>query len=232
MNWKNFWNELGQSPNDYAQVARVGGTVRQDEAVLSRIALRIVDVLDIQPGDAVLDMCCGNGLLTSKLAPHCREIVGVDFSEVLIATARKKYAGIDFMEGDAKEPGLLMPAHAGRFNKINLYFSFQYFETVEQGRAVLSNLVKLAAPGARILLGDVPDRDSFFVYYNSFGRILRLVKQMLQGANDMGKFWSVDELRLICRSCNVHGEKVKQPQGFPYSHYRMDWLITVPGEAG
>ncbi len=46
----------------------------------------------IEPGSAAIDLGCGSGGFTLKLAGHCREVVGVDVSGKMIAAARKRLA--------------------------------------------------------------------------------------------------------------------------------------------
>lgn len=56
----------------------------------------------IQP-PSLLDIACGNGLITSELAPYFDRAVGVDASEVLISKARKAYPDIEFVHSLAEE---------------------------------------------------------------------------------------------------------------------------------
>lgn len=116
-----------------------------------------------------------------------------------------------------------------QFDKICLYFSFQYFESVSKGEEVISNLLKHAKPGARILLGDIPDQRKFFVYYNSPRKISSWLKQSVTGKNDMGKFWHPDELLKICNSLGVKASVIEQESWQPYSQYRFDFLLEING---
>ena len=72
--------------------------------VILPAALRI---LDVQPGERVLDACCGQGVLARELAcSRVAEVVGVDLSDQLIAAARSRSAGdarLKFVVGDARE---------------------------------------------------------------------------------------------------------------------------------
>ncbi|MES2779057.1 MAG: hypothetical protein V4651_04075, partial [Bacteroidota bacterium] len=70
-----------------------------------------------------------------------------------------------------------------------------------------------------------PDSEKWFVYYNTPVKILRLLKQLVFQQNNMGKFWSKEELDFIVQKYNAFGEMVVQPDSFPYAHYRMDYLI-------
>lgn len=53
----------------------------------------------------VLDAGCGNGLFTDAMGTICREVVGIDFSEsVVAAEARKKSPNVTYMQGDLMDP--------------------------------------------------------------------------------------------------------------------------------
>lgn len=114
-----------------------------------------------------------------------------------------------------------------QFDKICLYFSFQYFESISKGEEVIANLLKHAKPGAQILLGDIPDQRKFFVYYNSPRKISSWLKQSITGKNDMGKFWHPDELLKICHSFGVKARVLEQESWQPYSQYRFDFLLEI-----
>ena len=74
--WHTPWDDSLE-----AQVARERDT-NLDEAINY-----IVRRLELTKDDVVLDVCCGNGLLTKRIATHCKLVSGVDFSEILINTA-------------------------------------------------------------------------------------------------------------------------------------------------
>lgn len=59
-------------------------------ANIDAIVARLVSYLGLQPGDAVLDLGCGPGLYTSRLARRGLQVTGVDFSANSLAYARRK----------------------------------------------------------------------------------------------------------------------------------------------
>jgi 2-polyprenyl-3-methyl-5-hydroxy-6-metoxy-1,4-benzoquinol methylase len=223
MNWQRFWDDKGKSGNSQTQVARVLNGMPMTDELLWKIAAKIAVQLELKKEDTLLDICCGNGALTEILLPYCAEITAVDFSEKLIESAKKIGSNrIQFICGNATEFGLNQS-----FDKVLLYFSFQYFETYGQGKLVIANLLKHAKPGALILIGDITDKRRFFSYYNSPKKMLQFLKQRWMNNNDMGKFWHPNELLQICKELNVGCTIIEQEIWQPYARYRFDLLIKT-----
>lgn len=64
-------------------------------AALYEPEIRTLSALALRQGGAVLDLCCGTGIVTVPLAETGLEIVGVDISEAMLETARAKAADED-----------------------------------------------------------------------------------------------------------------------------------------
>ncbi|MBO0910352.1 MAG: methyltransferase domain-containing protein [Acidobacteria bacterium] len=61
----------------------------------------VVRLLDPQPGERILDLGCGDGVLTKKIASTGAKVVGIDGSADMIAAARRN--GVDATLADAHE---------------------------------------------------------------------------------------------------------------------------------
>src|SRR3990170_604319 len=79
---------------DAADYARFGGFV----AELGQAAL---DLLDPQPGEHILDVGCGDGSLTEKIAERGATVVGIDNDIGMIGAARAR--GLDARLMDAAQ---------------------------------------------------------------------------------------------------------------------------------
>lgn len=215
MNWVSFWNEKAKGKEAAVQVGRVVSGKSMEGEMMQKIAKRIAEQLELMKEDTLLDVCCGNGELTSLLLPYCKEIHGVDFSERLIEKARTEHPNITFHHASAEDFNI-----EKKFDKVLLYFSFQYFEQTEQALKVINNLIAHTKPGGLILIGDIPDKRKFYSYYNSPVKLLQWFKQKLTCSNDMGRFWLPEEL-------NANGMEQAQESWQPYAHYRFDFVIKI-----
>lgn len=218
--WKNYWNSVAENSSQLMQVQRDAIS----ESQMGLIEKHICSVLNLQPEDALLDVCCGNGIITKRLARHCKQVVGVDFSEKLITAAQEhnESMNVRFIEEDATQ---LSRSLDFKFDKILLYFSFQYLNST-QGALVISEMKSLLKPGGKILIGDIPDQKKFWVYYDSFLKRVFYFKQWLVRQPKMGKFWSEKEMNALAAKNYFQGIYLTQDSALPHAHYRFDYVMT------
>ena len=225
---------------------------RKGEHDLRDVAAYIIEKLEIGRDDKVLDVCCGNGLVTSIIAKNCREIDGVDFSAVLIAQANElsKADNASYQEGDAGTVDELFEPHS--FDKIYISVAFQYFNE-ELGRRVIQNLSRLVRPGGKILLTDIPDRGR--KTYHKARALMRLVgigdggrfsglaeryryakRQLLnairrdKGENLIGWWWRRDDLAKQAANVGLECTILDIPKHLPHHYYRFDALLRAPDD--
>lgn len=106
----------------------------------------------------VLDICCGTGELTSALATMGADVTGLDFSEAMIAIARKKFPMLDFKTDDAQS----MHIDAGSIDDV--ICSFGLLHLPEPDKAI-EEAARVLKPGGRYLftVWNGPDQSSGFM---------------------------------------------------------------------
>src|ERR1051325_4868475 len=72
----------------------------------------LLALLAPQPGERILDLGCGTGHLTAKIAESGAEVVGLDHSTAMIEQARQNHPGLRFEWADAAEFGVPEPFDA------------------------------------------------------------------------------------------------------------------------
>ena len=221
MNWKSFWNTSAISnANDVIKQVQ-----RKDMNSVLLTVNHITRILDIKGTDTVLDVCCGNGIITHKIANKCDSIVGVDQAEELLYIAKTNYKQMNCLYIGCSALEMSQYVQLNSFDKIYLQFSFQYFDRSSEGEKVIFEMLKCLKPNGKIFIGDIPDNENRYKLYNTLLKKVFYFKQKLQGKSSMGKFWKVSELDAICKKLNVKGTYLSQSSDLPYAHYRFDYLI-------
>jgi ubiquinone/menaquinone biosynthesis C-methylase UbiE len=60
------------------------------ELVYKKAYRKFDELLDLQPGDDVLDVACGSGVYLEKNAAHVHRIAGIDLHDIQISLARRR----------------------------------------------------------------------------------------------------------------------------------------------
>ncbi len=112
-------------------------------ALFAEWAPRVADATAIEPGQSVLDVACGTGLLARELARRKGKVVGLDCNDLMLAVARQKAPDIDFQKGRAEE----LPFTADSFDAVTCQFGLMFFD--DQKRA-LSEMWRVLKPGGTL----------------------------------------------------------------------------------
>lgn len=106
--------------------------------------------MHLKPDDIVLDLCCGTGDWSIQIAEGNRQVdvVGLDFSENMLAVAKTRTAHIDnisLTQGDATN--LEFPDNA--FDYVTIGFGLRNLPDYEQGLAEMYRVLK---PGGTLVV--------------------------------------------------------------------------------
>jgi SAM-dependent methyltransferase len=113
----------------------------------------LVEMAQVTSEDSVLDLACGPGLVACEFARHARHVTGIDITPAMIEQAgkRQQEAGLvnlDWTVGDVMPP----PWPDNSFSRVITRYSFHHFLDPQ---AVLAEIIRVCAPGGRVLVVDV-----------------------------------------------------------------------------
>jgi demethylmenaquinone methyltransferase/2-methoxy-6-polyprenyl-1,4-benzoquinol methylase len=129
----------------------------------------LVAAVDARPGDRVLDVATGTGMVAAALARrYGAEVVGLDQSPEMLAGARARLdrspaLRVTLIEGEAER----LPFADGAFDHLTFTYLLRY---VEDPQATLRELARVVAPGGRIasLEFGVPEREPWRALWRGY----------------------------------------------------------------
>jgi trans-aconitate methyltransferase len=174
----------------------------------------VADLLAAQPGEHILDLGCGDGVLTAQLAASGAHVIGVDASPDLVAAAVDRGVKAQVMDG-----------HALTFNQaFDAVFSNASLHWMREPEAVLVGVQRALKPGGR-----------FVGEFGGHGNVAAIVTALRASlcAHDAGEptfswfFPTADEYAALLAE---HGFEVQQialvPRPTPLPTGIAGWLHT------
>jgi len=160
---------------------------------------KTMKLMNVQPGQTALDLCCGTCDWTIDLAKASQtgKITGLDFSEQMLAVGKRKVqaAGLDkqieLVQGNAME----LPFADNSFDFVTIGFGLRNVPNYKQ---VVSEMLRVVKPGGRIVCLDMskPQVQPFkSIYYFYFEKIVPLLGKAF--AKQFAAYkWLPDSLQL------------------------------------
>jgi SAM-dependent methyltransferase len=78
----------------------------------------LLDAAGVASGTRLLDVASGPGYVAAAAAARSAEVIGLDFSTLMLEEARRRYPDVIFQEGDAEA----LPFDGGRFEAVVMNF--------------------------------------------------------------------------------------------------------------
>lgn len=145
-------------------------------AGLDRSWRRLTVEAVVQPGDRVLDACCGTGDLAVGAEREGGIVTGLDFSPRMLERARGKSETVTWIEGDLLE----LPFENGSFDAATVGFGVRNVADLEAGLAELHRVLR---PGGRLAILEITQPRGVLRPFFSlwFERIVPLLGKVLPG---------------------------------------------------
>ncbi|HYX87906.1 MAG TPA: methyltransferase domain-containing protein [Gaiellaceae bacterium] len=120
------------------------------DARAAELEQRVVRFVAPSGEERALDSGTGSGALAFALAPHVREVVGVDLVPELLEQARaraERFPNVSFVEGDATK----LPFEYASFD---LAGALRTLHHIARPELAMAELVRVTRPGGRLLVVD------------------------------------------------------------------------------
>lgn len=182
--WTKHWNDKSAISNP----VELNGYCIKGEPISfdlyrSAVVLPAINRLGILPGQSVLDIGCGSGLMMNEIEKTTDKIFGIEPSKELIA--RYEGAGTTYV-GAAHE----LPFTDERFDRVLMFGVAVYFPDFEYFANVVETVISLLNPGGKFLIGDLNigapmiksqyqwyDREQLLNFFDSLGFRYHLMSQ-------------------------------------------------------
>lgn len=124
-------------------------TYSQNNNLQYQFALKILAKTNIQPQETILDIGCGDGLITHEIAQKhpTATVTGIDISKPMIEFATNKYANIQNLQFICMDASSINLA-----NKFNLIVSFNALHWMKNQDTVIQGMANSLADNGEILL--------------------------------------------------------------------------------
>ncbi len=122
---------------------------------------RVSNILGLGDEKVILDVCCGDGGITNRLASFVQKTVGIDRSLELLAMGEKcakdmGLANVDYINSEASR----LPFADDSFDLTISLSAFHYFPDYDYAGEVVRELIRVTKFTGKILITEVPSKDT------------------------------------------------------------------------
>lgn len=187
-------------------------------------AARLVELVAPKPGERVLDLACGTGIVARHVARRVGPtgaVTALDINPHMLAVAReaaaKEGARIDFYEGKAEA----LPFPDNSFDLVTCQHAFQFFE----GRTTAAaEIRRILAPGGRAAIATWQGL-SQHPFYAQIDRLM-LERFGISGVGQIFSFGDAAELESLLSGAGLQGVTV-EPMSIRSAFPNPDQFLAI-----
>ena len=160
-------------------------------AIFAEWAPHLVEAAGVAPGQAVLDVACGTGVVARTAADRMGgrgRVAGADLNEGMLAVARRLRPDLEWHQADAAD----LPFEDGSFDAVLCQSALMFFP---DRVAALREMARVAATGGTVAVQvwDLLEaQEGYGAMYGAFARHLD------PGAAELGgAYWALGDLELL-----------------------------------
>jgi SAM-dependent methyltransferase len=139
-------------------------------ALFGQWSPKVADAAGIRPGERVLDVACGTGVLAREAATRSGSpgyVAGLDPIPGMLEVARQRAPGVDWREGVAET----LPFADDSFDVVVSQFGLMFFTDRHQA---LREMLRVLVPGGRVAVAVWDSLDNIPVYAAEVGLLERV----------------------------------------------------------
>ncbi len=157
-------------------------------AIFAEWAPLLVDAARIRPGQAVLDVACGTGVVARAVADRLAgtgTVTGLDLNEGMLAVARRIRPDLDWRTGDVAD----LPFPAGTFDAVLCQMALMFFP---DRPAAVREMARVTRPGGVVALVVPASLDA----QPAYGPFVDLATRVAgpPAASLLGTYWECGDL--------------------------------------
>lgn len=184
---------------------------------------RILDAAQIKPGESILDVACGTGVLALAAAERVGDggsVLGLDINDEMLTVARRKSTGVDWWHGQAEN----LPFPDAYFDAVVSQFGLMFFE---DRRAAIREMIRVLKPGGRLAIAVWDSLENTPGYAAATSLLRRLFgDSVADGLRAPYVLGDVAVLRSLFEGLDLNEVDIKTHQGTANFPSLESWMYT------
>lgn len=219
------------NPEEYAQIwNRIAGWwdafLGEGNDFQLQLVMPTTDrLLDVRPGQSVLDVACGNGNYARRLAAQGAHVLGIDVASAFVESARQRGTlgpgTVEYRVTDATDEAALLGLGEGRFDAAVCSMAMMDLPTIDP---LLRALRRLLKPGGRFVFS------VSHPCFNSAG--VRMTAELVNENGKLEQVFGVQVNRYVEPCADLAAGILNQPEPHYTFHRPIGHLLKSAFDTG